>query len=438
MTMTVGSICTGYAGLEMAVTATLGPVDLRWVSEIDPAANQVLTERHPGVSNVGDITQIPDLSPVDIVTAGFPCQPISAAGRHKGVDDERWIWPQILEAVRRMDPPPTLFMLENVPRLLTINDGDAMAQVVEGLASAGFMGRYRLLRASDVGACHGRRRWFCVAAHPDRLRVRPVRGDDLRDASLDGDREPAHVPTRPEMALPEDTPPGRLVPTPAASDGDRGPDYARARDRRESHGSGGDDLVTAVAKMIPTPAASNAKDWTDTRAGPDTIGKARGEGGAGTLVDLGVLLPTPSASLGDAGHTSRSGDRQDELLLGGILRNLPTPTATDARGGRSIYGTGRETGYGRTMSDVAHWEIWGDYTTAINQHIAAAGILPPDPVDEGRRLNPAFVEWMMMIPPGWVTSIDIPRTAQLRILGNGVVPHQAATAYQLILDEMLT
>ena len=58
----------------------------------------------------------------------------------------------------------------------------------------------------------------------------------------------------------------------------------------------------------------------------------------------------------------------------------------------------------------------------------------PAPTDAGR-LSPRFVEWLMGLPDGWVTGVDIPRNAQLKALGNGVVPAQCALALQLLLGE---
>jgi DNA (cytosine-5)-methyltransferase 1 len=58
---------------------------------------------------------------------------------------------------------------------------------------------------------------------------------------------------------------------------------------------------------------------------------------------------------------------------------------------------------------------------------------PPNPLDLEGRLNPVFVEYMMGLPVGWVTDLDISRSQQLKMLGNGVVPQQAEYAiYQLL------
>jgi DNA (cytosine-5)-methyltransferase 1 len=61
---------------------------------------------------------------------------------------------------------------------------------------------------------------------------------------------------------------------------------------------------------------------------------------------------------------------------------------------------------------------------------------PTQPGTHGRPvLAPAFVEHFVGLPPGWITALPLPRTAQLRALGNGVVPHQAAYAVSLLLAD---
>lgn len=412
--MRVGSLCSGYGGIELALAGIpeLEP-ELAWVSEIDADASTVLEANWPDITNIGDLKGA-DPEPVDIITAGFPCQPLSQAGHRKGTEDDRWIWDDIQTLVGRMEPRPRLLLLENVPGLLSANSGEAMARVVQGLASLGYMGAWRALRAGDVGACHQRRRIFIVAepADADGRRV----GSDTRADRGDEPSRPrptsSPLPPGPEVAHPEDAPPSdrshQHLPTPAASDGSRGPDYARQR-HRAATGSGGDDLTTAVAKMLPTPAASNAKDWTDSRATPDTIAKARGDGGSGTLVDIPNLLPTPTAWLGSA--DARSDLDSERRRLASAKDGLWKQRSQE-------------------VTSVAARDAWGDYAEAIARHETILGRPPPPPTIEGnRRLNPAFVEWMMMLPEGWVTNVDLPRKAQLKILGNGVVPTQAAYAY---------
>ncbi|MFD6238618.1 DNA cytosine methyltransferase, partial [Streptomyces diastaticus] len=79
-----------------------------------------------------------------------------------------------------------------------------------------------------------------------------------------------------------------------------------------------------------------------------------------------------------------------------------------------------------------------DYGPAIRRWEQRTGRPAPCPTEPGtrgnRRLAPAFAEWLMGLPAGWVTDVaDIPRKEQLRILGNGVVPQQALHAYTTLL-----
>ena len=72
----LGSLFTGYGGLDGAVAAHYG-ADLAWVCETDPAAAALLADHHPGVPNLGDVTsirwrEVAHRYPVDIITAGYP------------------------------------------------------------------------------------------------------------------------------------------------------------------------------------------------------------------------------------------------------------------------------------------------------------------------------------------------------------------------------
>lgn len=75
---------------------------------------------------------------------------------------------------------------------------------------------------------------------------------------------------------------------------------------------------------------------------------------------------------------------------------------------------------------------WGDYEPAIRRHEQALGRPAPYPTDDANRLNPRFVEWMMMLPDGWVTDVLTTRASALKALGNGVVPPQAAYAIRFL------
>lgn len=83
---------------------------------------------------------------------------------------------------------------------------------------------------------------------------------------------------------------------------------------------------------------------------------------------------------------------------------------------------------------------WAGYTPAIRRWERLLGRPAPYPTQLGQHgrpvLAPAFVEHLMGLPPGWITDLALPRTAQLRALGNGVVPAQAAYAVSLLLADL--
>ena len=164
--MKVGSICTGIGGFELGLRLAGVEHELAWVSEIDPSANQVLAARFPDVPNIGDFTRTTPEA-VDLLVGGFPCQPVSNAGRQKGTDDERWIFEEIVSLVGRLERPPGWLLFENVPGLLTANGGRAMATVVGRLASIGYVGSWGRVSAASVGCCHKRERVFVTARHSE-------------------------------------------------------------------------------------------------------------------------------------------------------------------------------------------------------------------------------------------------------------------------------
>ena len=95
---------------------------------------------------------------VDVVTAGFPCQPFSVAGKNKGENDPRNKWPETIDILRRVRPRYAL--LENVPNLLT---HEYTRRIFGDLAESGFDAEWRVLSAAECGAPHKRDRVWIVA-----------------------------------------------------------------------------------------------------------------------------------------------------------------------------------------------------------------------------------------------------------------------------------
>ena len=107
---------------------------------------------------------------VDLITAGFPCQPFSVAGKQQGQDDSRNMWPDTIETIRIVKP--RYAFLENVPGLLSSKSSldeitgrpiSYCATIFRDLAEAGYDARWTVLSAADVGAKHKRARLWILA-----------------------------------------------------------------------------------------------------------------------------------------------------------------------------------------------------------------------------------------------------------------------------------
>lgn len=324
MTHTVGSLCTGYGGLDLAVGG-----DLQWYAEFDKHASSVCAVRFPGVPNLHDLTTVDwtQVAPVDVLTAGYPCQPFSVAGRRKGTDDTRHIWPYIAEAIRVLRPRHVV--LENVRGHLTLG----FDVVLGALADLGYDASWTLLRASEVGAPHQRARLFILAT---------------------------------------DT-------------------------RGQRHGVEQDgDVVGCVD---------------------------RGAEGAGPERERAREVPVHR---GAATAPDASGDG----LSGNAELNLGQEAGVEApqRG----YADG-------CVLETASLVDFGQYTAAVERWEHIIGRSAPTPTDDKCRLSPSFVEWMMGLPAGWVTDVPgLSRSHQLKILGNGVVPQQAAAAIGMLTGGSVT
>ena len=161
--LTAGSLCSGYSGLDLAVMAVTGG-RLAWVAETDRYAAGVLAHHWPGVPNLGDVTALDwaAVPPVDLVSAGWPCQDISYAGPGAGITEgtRSGLWLHIAAGLRHLRP--SYVYLENVAALRT----RGLAKVLGDLAALGYDTQWTCLRAADAGAPHRRDRLLVLAVRP--------------------------------------------------------------------------------------------------------------------------------------------------------------------------------------------------------------------------------------------------------------------------------
>lgn len=173
-TLSIASLCSGVGMLDEGVRLGCAHLGIRTsvacYCEWESYAASVLLARmedaslEPAPVWCGDIADFDGqefAGKVDIVTAGFPCQPWSCAGQQRGTSDERWIWDDIGGFIRTARP--IIVFLENVPGLVS---GGGLNAVLADLADAGFDAEWCALSAADCGASHRRERVFILAYDP--------------------------------------------------------------------------------------------------------------------------------------------------------------------------------------------------------------------------------------------------------------------------------
>ncbi len=185
--MTHASIFSGIGGPEVA--AAMMGWDNAFHCEINPFGRRVLEYWFPESKSYGDVTKT-NFSEwrgkIDVLTAGFPCQPFSYAGKREGADDERYLWPEACRVISQVRP--TWFIGENVAGILTMVEGGVrtplgsetslfgeggdlyeqrspytIERICQELESLGYSVQPVLIPAGAVGAPHRRNRVFIIA-----------------------------------------------------------------------------------------------------------------------------------------------------------------------------------------------------------------------------------------------------------------------------------
>ncbi|MBT2396663.1 DNA cytosine methyltransferase [Streptomyces sp. ISL-100] len=392
--LTIGSLCSGIGGLDLGAQAALGG-RVVWHADTDPRAVQVLSRHWPGVPNHGDIREInwQRVEPVCVLTAGFPCQDLSVVGTRTGLvpGTRSGLWHHIVTAVGTLRLH--LVVIENVRGILSTRAGIPPLRDVEPCPKClGDRADHPRLRAlgvlladlADLGydAC-----WTCVRASdvgaPHRrervfLTAWPATPSPA-DPVEDDDGEPRQ---QRRLPAPGQTQSGRTRPHPGRRDRAPAP-HPESQRRRQGL------TEPALPQRRPHPCLH--------RSGPHPAGHVCGRGGqtASAYPDLGRRQ-------GRRGHDAEASRRHE---------------SADRRHSPALW--------------------WGDYLPAIRRWEDATGRPAPPPTVPGtRRLSAEFVEWMMGLPSGWVTAIEgLTRAAQLHLLGNSVVPQQAALALDLLLTD---
>ena len=161
--MRFGSLFSGVGGIDLGLERA-GMIPAFQV-ENNSYATKVLAKHWPHVRRHSDVRTFPpepasDWS-CDLIAGGFPCQPVSVAGRRQGDKDDRWLWPEFARIIRVLRPRYVL--LENTPGLLFVDGGRLFGIVLSDLDASGYDATWDCLPAAAFGTPHLRDRLFVIA-----------------------------------------------------------------------------------------------------------------------------------------------------------------------------------------------------------------------------------------------------------------------------------
>src|SRR3990167_4042683 len=230
MDLTHGSLFSGIGGFDLGFERA--GFKTIWQVEIDPYCQAILAKHFPQAQrfrNIKRFRSCKTLTPVDVITGGFPCQPFSVAGKRCGTADDRYLWPEMRRVIEEVRP--RWVVAENVPGLIKL----ALDQVLSDLEALGYTVGAVTVPACAVDAPHRRERLWIVA---NAERERNRRGS-REGASAGGTRKGERTQLR-EEHNDQIRDGGTDVADTAQQLFDRSR-YARATRRQESSNRRGDD-----------------------------------------------------------------------------------------------------------------------------------------------------------------------------------------------------
>ena len=416
--MNHASLFSGIGGAEVAASM-MGWQNL-FHCEIQEFPRKVLQYWFPNSESYEDITKT-DFTKwhgkVDVLTGGFPCQPFSLAGRRKGADDNRYLWPQMLRAIRQIHP--TWVVGENVNGIKTMVESCQVTQmgrtdylfeenylyreesrftldkICADLEAEGYSVQPIVIPACAIGAPHRRDRVWIVARRIPTTPSHPNSSNDSRrPEELQGKSQKERLSERNDIRKPGFTSDvlGHVAHTQCDGHSPQRHGNQRARAKKSKEGQDRPQPRSkdmAVAKLLPTPCSIEATKFTKTINPNSQMGQGL------TALAVNGILPTPTAM--EVKHSKRVKGLKEQGAKGmysrknGALRPngltdfldfngmMPTPSARDWKGCTNP-GVKKANGnvYGETLPDTVKRVTGGS-----------------------SQLNPLFVEEMMGFPLMW-------------------------------------
>ena len=435
-TAAVLSICTGYGGLELGLEL-LG-IHVRPVCYVEReafCAANLVSKIEAGEMAAAPVFTDAKSFPyerffgrVDLLTAGYPCQPFSAAGARRGADDPRHLWPHIARGIRLCRPG--WVFLENVEGHITLG----LSTVISDLEEMGYRSTWGIFSAAEVGAPHQRKRVFILAhgigtglqGHAGNEQGTGWQGTRLRRPIAESCL-PLQWPARPGEAQQEWEEPRTVADT-----GSKKQHRVTQSEEWNSHSkdgqSGERELADTTHKLRQRGGASSQKK----RGQPFQITPITTSVRSEKTVRLD--LPGCQGKLNPNWVEQLMGqpDREKLNKSGKSLEQWPTPRTQCTRPGNVR--AQEETLLGLQLKDKGNLEERVAITNQVKQ----------------AKLNPNWVEQLMGLPVGWTqlptewtddgiaSRVDpiANRLDRLRMIGNGVCPQTAAKAFATLHAEL--
>jgi DNA (cytosine-5)-methyltransferase 1 len=459
-------LCAGYGGIELGLQRVIPSLRSVALCEIEAyAIANLVAKMEAGLMDPAPIW--PDLKTfpwgafrgrVDILTGGYPCQPFSAAGQRKGKQDPRHLWPWIADGIRLLRPRICFF--ENVEGHISLG----LSDVIEDLAGMGYRTTWGIFSASEVGAPHQRKRVFILAYAKqsiDRCKTRWheivqsntkrssdwISGSGQELAYCDSERgQLSHWWQFAAESLP-------------ISNGQARGDVWPSRPEEPQYGWEPPRVVSGLEDATGQRSRCEGGDalhqgWAASEAGTESVPQDTGWSDGTAIADH---QPTggDGSELGDAksrqDNGREPGDMGEEASQGGCCDD-----ATDCAG-EELGDTGCE------RQEERQVEAGGSEQS--DQDLADTSILGSDGRSDGssgRSWKPGEVSvdaagcggqgngMRQTQPPlggdadGIAGGLDYAelcvscdnRTDELRLLGNGVVPHTAELAFRVLIQEL--
>lgn len=402
---TILSLCAGVGGLDLGLRVAQPNARTVCFVEIEAYAAAILATRMeqdtldqaPIWTDLRTFDGKPWCGLVDCITAGYPCQPFSVAGKQLGDKDPRHLWPDVFRVVREIDPPLCFF--ENVPGHLRLG----CQQVHDDLRSLGYRVKAGLFTAEEVGASHKRERLFILAYRESVFSERAITerdctrrppqtaggfGDDLGNAEHNGSSTAAFT----------------------RGDGtDAGAIWSASGTDTSQQPAGTDILAdTACAENL----IGEYRNVATTPAGGTGFNTAPGDGGSD------VAYTTGAGNGGKTGNLSQAQWGQDGSLL-----RLPDSASQIVADGD----------YAGCQKQCGAEPIQAEHPTIECGGLSALALFAPGPTGEWDSVPEGLEPAICRMADGLAYRVD-----RLRAGGNGVVPLAAAYAWRTLISRAKT